>query len=53
VVLRCVVPEQEIGAFLIDSGGLSAAESMIRKHVEEACALVLIELAQRWASHKL
>jgi hypothetical protein len=50
IVLRLEVEECVIATFLIDSGRLTAAESMVRPLVEKAVAQVLVDLAQRWSA---
>jgi len=53
IVLKIVVEEAALAAFLIESGRLSAADSFARPKVEAAVQLVLADLAARWAAERL
>ena len=53
IVLKIVVEEAALAAFLIESGRLSAADSFARPKVEAAVQQVLADLAARWAAEKL
>ena len=53
IVLKIVVEEAALAAFLIESGRLSAADSFARPKVEAAVQQVLAELAARWAAERL
>jgi hypothetical protein len=53
VVLKVVVPEHPIAAFLISSGRLSAEAALDRHQVEAAIAEVITDLAGRWLPHKM
>ena len=52
VVLKVVVEEAALDEYLIASGRLTAAESLVRTKVEHAVAEVLQDLAQGWIAHK-
>jgi len=53
IVLKIVVEEAALAAFLIESGRLSAADSFARPKVEAAVQQVLADLAARWAAERL
>ena len=53
IVLKVVVEEHALATFLIESGRLTAAESMVRSKVEAAVAEVLTDLAARWLSQQV
>jgi hypothetical protein len=53
IVLKIVVGEAALAAFLIESGRLSAADSFARPKVEAAVQQVLADLAARWAADRL
>jgi len=51
-VLKVVVEEAALAGYLIASGRLTGAESLVRTKVEHAVAEVLLDLAQRWMAHE-
>jgi hypothetical protein len=53
IVLRIEADENSLAEYLIETHRLSAAESMSRRHVEEAVAQVVAELVERWHSTRV
>jgi hypothetical protein len=53
IVIKLDVEEGPLAEYLISTGRLTAAESMVRSRVEEACAQLLTDLAKRWQANKM